>query len=138
MKLYKGKDKYHSTYTALISIPIELWDCHCYIFSYTKILTPLFLLVSTHRAALLLEKKTATHSSVLAWGNPWTEKPGRQHGVVKSQTLLNERHIKFYINCDHLHNVYAIFFYIVASSSLLLQFPPSILHHHHGPNQSPR
>ena len=24
-----------------------------------------------------LEEGTATHSSVLAWENPWTEKPGR-------------------------------------------------------------
>ena len=25
----------------------------------------------------LLEKETATHSSILAWGIPWTEEPGR-------------------------------------------------------------
>ena len=25
----------------------------------------------------LLEKETATHSSILAWKIPWTEKPGR-------------------------------------------------------------
>ena len=25
----------------------------------------------------LLEKEMATHSSILAWKNPWTEKPGR-------------------------------------------------------------
>ena len=25
----------------------------------------------------VLEKETATHSSVLAWRSPWTEKPGR-------------------------------------------------------------
>ena len=24
-----------------------------------------------------LEKKMATHSTILAWGIPWTEKPGR-------------------------------------------------------------
>ena len=27
----------------------------------------------------LLEKGTATHSSILAWRIPWTEKPGRLH-----------------------------------------------------------
>ena len=59
-------------------------------------------------------------------------------GRASSRTLLNETHIKFYINCDHLHNVYAIFFYIVASYSLLLLFPPSISHLHHIPNQSSR
>ena len=26
-----------------------------------------------------LEKDTATHSSILAWENPWTEKPGGLH-----------------------------------------------------------
>ena len=36
-----------------------------------------------------LEKGTATHSSILAWRIPWTEKPGRLHkvhGVTKSRT----------------------------------------------------
>ena len=37
-----------------------------------------------------LEKGTATYSSVLAWGIPWTEEPGRLHTVhrvAKSQAL---------------------------------------------------
>ena len=37
----------------------------------------------------LLEKEIATHSSILAWKIPWTEKPGGLyivHGVTKSQT----------------------------------------------------
>ena len=35
-----------------------------------------------------LEKRMATHSSILAWRIPWTEKPSRLiiHGVTKSQT----------------------------------------------------
>ena len=32
-----------------------------------------------------LEKEMATHSSILAWEIPWTEKPGG-HGITKSQT----------------------------------------------------
>ena len=35
-----------------------------------------------------LEKEMATHSSILAWRNPWTEEPGRLHGVTKSQIQL--------------------------------------------------
>ena len=33
----------------------------------------------------------AIHSSILAWGIPWTEEPGRRQsmGSAKSQTLLN-------------------------------------------------
>ena len=36
----------------------------------------------------LLEKKIATHSSILAWEIPWTEEPGRlqSKGLQKSQT----------------------------------------------------
>ena len=34
-----------------------------------------------------LEKGVAIHSSILAWGIPWTEKPG---GLTKSQTRLND------------------------------------------------
>ena len=37
-----------------------------------------------------LEKETATHSSTLAWKIPWTEEPGRLHGVTKSQTQLSD------------------------------------------------
>ena len=37
-----------------------------------------------------LEKAMATHSSILAWRNPWTEDPGRlpSMGVAKSRTQL--------------------------------------------------
>ena len=35
-----------------------------------------------------LEKGMATHSSILAWRIPWTEEPGRLHGVAKSWTQL--------------------------------------------------
>ena len=39
-----------------------------------------------------LEKEMATHSSILVWENPWTEKPvGLQSmGSQKSQTRLSE------------------------------------------------
>ena len=33
-----------------------------------------------------LEKGKATHTSLLAWRIPWTEEPGRLHGLTKSQT----------------------------------------------------
>ena len=39
-----------------------------------------------------LEKKMATHSSILGWEIPWTEKLGRLQSmewVTKSQTLSN-------------------------------------------------
>ena len=36
-----------------------------------------------------LEKGMATHSSILAWRKPWTEKPGN-YGVTKSQTRLSD------------------------------------------------
>ena len=36
----------------------------------------------------LLEKETATHSSILAWKIPWTEEPGR----LQSMELQRVRH----------------------------------------------
>ena len=38
-----------------------------------------------------LEKGMATHSSILAWRNPWIEEPGglQSMGVTKSQTRLS-------------------------------------------------
>ena len=36
-----------------------------------------------------LEKKTATHSNILAWDIPWIEKPGRPiHGVAKDSDMI--------------------------------------------------
>ena len=39
-----------------------------------------------------LEKKTAIHSSILAWKIPWLEKPGKLQstGSLKSQTRLSD------------------------------------------------
>ena len=37
-----------------------------------------------------LEKEMATHSSILAWGIPWTEEPGGL--VAKSQRPLMTKH----------------------------------------------
>ena len=38
-----------------------------------------------------LEKEMATHSSMVAWRTPWTEKPGRLQPMgLKSQTRLND------------------------------------------------
>ena len=39
----------------------------------------------------LLEKETATHSSILAWETPWTEEPGglQSMGLQKGQTRLS-------------------------------------------------
>ena len=37
-----------------------------------------------------LEKEMATHSSTLAWKIPWTDEPGRLHGVTKSRTQPSE------------------------------------------------
>ena len=46
----------------------------------------------------------ATHSSVLAWEIPWTEKPGglTVHGVTKSQTQSRDEHFHFLsLYCEH-------------------------------------
>ena len=38
----------------------------------------------------LLEKETATCSSILTWKIPWIEEPGRPSGVAKSWTRLSD------------------------------------------------
>ena len=34
----------------------------------------------------LLEEEMAIHFSILVWKIPWTEEPGRGHGIIKSWT----------------------------------------------------
>ena len=45
-----------------------------------------------------LEKGMATHSSTLAWKIPGAEEPGRDHGVVKSQTQLSDFTFPFHFH----------------------------------------
>ena len=48
-----------------------------------------------------LEKQMATHSSMLAWGIPWTEEPGGlQSTGSRSQTRLGLTHTLRVITCD--------------------------------------
>ena len=44
-----------------------------------------------------LKKEMATHSSILTWRIPWTEKPGglQSHGVIKSWNWLSNFHQTF-------------------------------------------
>ena len=47
----------------------------------------------------LLEKEMETHSSILAWGIPWTEEPGRlQSTGLQSWTRLSDFTLYFF-NC---------------------------------------
>ena len=39
----------------------------------------------------------AIYSSILDWRIPWTEEPGRAHGVTKNWTQLNDFHFYFHI-----------------------------------------
>ena len=38
-----------------------------------------------------LEKELATHSSILAWRNPWTEEPGRLQSMGSQESDMTER-----------------------------------------------
>ena len=54
-------------------------------------------------------KRTATHSSVLAWRIPWTEEPGVEHNhrVTKSQTQLSmHAHAEAYSTFFDKTNIY--------------------------------
>ena len=54
-----------------------------------------------------LEKEMATHSSILAWEIPWTEEPGRLHGVTESQTWLidKQQHQQLYAKLCALYDL---------------------------------
>ena len=51
-----------------------------------------------------LEEGTATHSSILAWRIPWTEKPGRLQSMVsQSRTRLSDFTFEqANVHCDSL------------------------------------
>ena len=38
-----------------------------------------------------LEKEMATHSSILAWRNPWTEEPGRLQSIRSQESNTTEQ-----------------------------------------------
>ena len=40
----------------------------------------------------------AAHSSPLAWKIPWTEEPGRGHGVAKSRARLSDFTLTFHFH----------------------------------------
>ena len=44
------------------------------------------------------EKAVAPHSSTLAWKIPWTEEPGRLHGVAESRTQLSDFTFTFHFH----------------------------------------
>ena len=47
-----------------------------------------------------LEKETETHSSILAWGTPWTEEPGGLQSMgsqrVRHDLVVSELSFEFY------------------------------------------
>ena len=49
----------------------------------------------------LLEEGMATHSSILAWRIPWTEKPGRLPRVAKSLTQQSD------LACTHKEELFS-------------------------------
>ena len=51
-----------------------------------------------------LEKRTATHFSILAWRNPWTE-AATVHGVTESDTIEQLTHREFYLQKNRLSEV---------------------------------
>ena len=67
----------------------------------------------------------ATHSSILAWKIPWTEKPagGTVHGIAKSWTQLRHTHTHTH---THTHRgTYYITFCVCSEILCLVQCPGS-------------
>ena len=51
-----------------------------------------------------LEKKMATHSSILAWKIPWTEEPGRV--VSMASQRVGRGWTTKHIQCTQCHSIY--------------------------------
>ena len=69
---------------------------------------------------------TATHSSILAWRIPWTEKHSQAvvHGVAKSRTRLNDFH--FHFKWKYFY-VFKLFFSLFATKTFNGAYVCSIL-----------
>ena len=52
--------------------------------------SPSILIFLKTTMGILLEKEMATHSSVLAWRIPWTEKPGRLQSWGRKESDTTE------------------------------------------------
>ena len=79
----------------------------------------------------LLEKEMATHSSILAWRIPWTEKPGglQSTGSQKSRTRLSDFTslgdtgvAKTHTQHHHLHTLFTFNFLEILLFSKVLSF----------------
>ena len=54
-----------------------------------------------------LEEEMATHSCILAWKIPWTEEPGKLHGVAKELDTTEQLSARIRA-CRHLPLSYSI------------------------------
>ena len=54
----------------------------------------------------LLQKGMTTHSSILAWRIPWTEKPGGLLPIGSQELDMTEQHFHFFLFC--IPNTYVV------------------------------
>ena len=76
-----------------VVLPEKEIRCH-----FVLVVSPSVLSNSCHPGGCRedpLEKGMAAHPSILAWRVPWTEEPGRLHGVAKTQPRLSDFHFRF-------------------------------------------
>ena len=59
-----------------------------------------------------LEEDTATHSSILAWGIPWTEEPGWLQPIASQRV----RHNWSYLECNLRRKCHSAAFQLAASA----------------------
>ena len=61
--------------------------------SFSEIFVPILVSLLTLLCELgpRLEKKMATHSSILAWEIPWTEEPSTVYWVTKESDLMTKQ-----------------------------------------------
>ena len=76
----------------MVTIPFQLINITSLVAQMVKCLPTMWeIQVQSLGWEVLLEKEMATHSSILAWKIPWTEKPGRLQSMgSQSRTQLRD------------------------------------------------
>ena len=102
---------------ACVSFSYTCWWCW-FVFMFSSL--PMYL-TNNFCVLYIMEKETATHSSILAWKIPWTEEPGRLQFMLSPRighdrvTSLSFLYIKIYkifnIYINNLSSRRTIFFF---------------------------
>ena len=88
---------YSSCLSIYLKVNLVFWLCvkYCWGSLVAQMVQTLLAMQETWIGSLgqedLLEKETATHSSILAWRIPWTKEPG--HKLMSTESMVPSNHL---------------------------------------------